>query len=143
MTSIQSDEDEPETQSDNTAENEQTSPTLAEPATINAEAASEVDEEFLSEEEILDEAFQDSEQLDPTALHADEETVADDHATAEADFTEEHTIAAQLTTPSERRRRKNFLQKRYKITHFWPRSWERKWAADRACKDNEQFLENS
>ncbi len=52
-----------------------------------------------------------------------------------------------LAAPADRRRskrRKNFLQKRYRIrvTGFWPESWKEKWAADKAEKDGFSLSED-
>ncbi len=84
-----------------------------------------------SEDEVLDEAFRHTEELDPTVHHEDP---AD--GPFNFDSTEKY-IAERLLRP-KRRKRRNFLQKKYRITHFWPRSWQRKWRALKARRAQER-----
>ncbi len=91
--------------------------------------------ELRSEDEILDEAFQDTEELDPTGLH-------DEHIDdlLELDSTERH-IAEKLLRPAVTVKRKNFFQRKFRITHFWPRTWKRKWQTTKAAQDAEEWLD--
>lgn len=90
-------------------------------------------EDFRSEDEVLDEAFEGATMLDPSASHEDE----DDDGHVELDSTE-RMIAGKLALP-RRRSRKNFLMRKYRImpTHFWPRSWKRKWRALHASQPDD------
>ncbi|MCI5045373.1 MAG: EAL domain-containing protein [Aquisalinus sp.] len=87
--------------------------------------------ELKSEDEVLDEAFRHTEELDPTVHHEDP---AD--GPFNFDSTEKY-IAERLLRP-KRPKRRNFLQKKYRITHFWPRSWQRKWRALKARRAQER-----
>ncbi|WP_306250558.1 EAL domain-containing protein [Parvularcula sp. IMCC14364] len=90
-----------------------------------AEPLSEAD--LKSEDEVLDEAFRHTVELDPTVHHEDP---AD--GPFNFDSTEKY-IAERLLRP-KRPKSRNFLQKKYRITHFWPRSWQRKWRELRASR---------
>jgi EAL domain-containing protein (putative c-di-GMP-specific phosphodiesterase class I) len=107
------------------------------PVTASAEPLMEIAEEtiaddFRSEDEVLDEAFAGAAELDPTDHHP--ETEDDDLLVLDSS---EAGFAQKLAQPRRTRRKKNFLQRKYKImpTHFWPRSWKRKWDAKRAERD--------
>ena len=81
------------------------------------------EDDLRSEDEVLDEAFAGSAELDPTRAPADDY----DHDDTDPG-SEEHMVARRLKS-ARRRPRKNFLMRKYRIvpTHFWPAPWRRKW----------------
>ena len=107
----------PETETDGLPEAGAAEAAPAEPATADA-----VEEDFRSEDEQLDEVFRGAAILDPMQHHTDDTSADPLHST-------ETEIAARLSQKPFRPKRKNFLQRRYRITHFWPRSWKAKWQA--------------